>query len=95
MFFRLINHIFFLMVQCNKVDGKTCKCELEEPCIMYMVETIISNILKFVLGTISHAERDELRQFTRMPDTGRYLQIYIVNLDKHREIVGDVVLETI
>ena len=83
------------MVKCNKVDGKPCKCELEEPCIMYMVETITSNILKLILGTINQFERDELREFVQMPDAGRYIQIYIEELDKHREIIGVVVLETI
>ena len=83
------------MVKCNKVDGKACKCELAEPCIMYMVETIISNILKLVLGTINPFERDELREFVQMPDAGRYIEIYIEELDKHREIIGDVVLDTI
>ena len=83
------------MVRCNKIDGEPCTCELEEPCIKYMVETIVSNILKFVLGTITHAERDELQQFVRMPDAGRYLQLYIEELDKEREIVGDIILETI
>ena len=83
------------MVRCNKVDGEPCKCELEEPWIMYMVETIIRNILKLILGTITGFERDELREFVQMPDVGRYIQIYIEELDKHREIVGDVVLEII
>ena len=83
------------MVRCNKIDGEPCACELDEPCIKYMLETIISNILKFVLGTITHAERDELRDFVRMPDAGRYLQLYIEQLDKEREIIGDIVLNTI
>ena len=105
MFFLLINHVLFfrfsvnikktILLKYNQVDGKPCKCELEEPCIMYMIETIISNILKLILGTISRVERDELRQFIQMPDAGRYIQIYIEELDKHRDIVGDVVLETI
>ena len=83
------------MVKCNKIDGEPCSCELEEPCIKYMVTTIISNILKFVLGTITHGERDELRQFAQMPNAGDYLRLYMEELDKEREIVGDIVLETI
>ena len=83
------------MVRCNKIDGEPCKCELEEPCINYMVETITSNILKLVLGTISPVERNELREFVQMPDAGRYIEIYIQELDKHREVIGDVVLGTI
>ena len=83
------------MVKCNKVDGKPCKCELIEPCIMHMVETIISNILKLILGTINPFERDELRQFVQMPDAGRYIELYIEELDKYRVTTGDVVLDTI
>ena len=83
------------MVQCNKVDGHPCSCELAEPCVIYMVETIISNILKLIMGSITPFERNKLRQFVQMPDAGRYVELYIEELDKHREIVGGVVLETI
>ena len=142
------------MVKCNKIDGEPCGCELEEPCVKYMVQTIVSNIvkyvlqpvttadmdelqqfvqmpdagvylglyieelgkrrgeleepctsymvqtiviniLKFVLRTITQAERDELQQFARMPGAGVYLQLYVEELDKEREIIGDIVLETI
>ena len=142
------------MVKCNKIDGEPCSCELEEPCIKYLVQsitsniikyvlrtiatedidelqhfvqmpdaaiylglyveelskrrseleepytsymtqTIVINILRFVLRTITHAEREELEQFARMPDAGGYLRLYIEELDNEREIIGDIVLETI
>ena len=78
------------MVKCDKVDGNPCKCQLAEPCINYMVETIISNVLKLVLGTINPFETNELREFVQMPDAGRYIEIYIQELDKHRDVIGDV-----
>ena len=83
------------MVKCGRVDGNPCKCELADPCVNYMVETIISNILKLILETISPFERNELYEFVRMPNAGRYIEIYIQELDKHREVIGDIVLNTI
>ena len=83
------------MVRCDRIDGEPCKCELEEPCVKYMVQTIISNLIKFVLGTITHGERDELREFVRMPDAGKYLSLYVEEMDKERELLGNVVLERI
>ena len=78
------------MVKCDKVDGNPCKCELTEPCVNYMVETITSNVLKLVLGTISPFERNELREFVQMPDARRYLELYTHELDKQREVIHDV-----
>ena len=76
------------MVKCGRVDGDPCKCELTNPCVNYMVETIISNVLKIVLKEISQFERDELLEFVRMPDAGEYIKIYIEELDNHRGVIG-------
>ena len=139
------------MVKCNSIDGAPCSCDLEEPCIKYLVQsitnhtlkyviktittadidelqqfvqipdaaiylglyleqltkrrseepytsyvtqTIVINILKFVLQTITHGERDELEHFARMPDAGGYLRLYIEELDKERSAIADIILAT-
>ena len=76
------------MVKCGRVDGDPCKSELTNPCVNYMVETIVSNVLKMVLKEISQFERDELLEFVRMPDAGEYIKIYIEELDNHRGVIG-------
>ena len=81
------------MVKCDKVDGKPCKCELEDPCIIYLIQTIISNSLKLIMGTLNVFDREELRSVVRIPNAGRYVDIYLEELDRHREIVRDVILE--
>ena len=77
------------MVQCSKIDGEPCKCELVEPCVNYLVETLTSNILKLVLRTITPFELNELHEFTHMPDARRYLELYTHELDKQREVIDD------
>ena len=74
------------MVQCSKIDGEPCKCELVEPCVNYLVETLTSNILKLVLRTITPFELNELREFTHMPDARRYLELYTHELDKQQYV---------
>ena len=83
------------MVKCNKVDGEPCICELDKPPIKYMIETIVINLLKLVSGTITHGEWDELQLFVRMLNAGRYVRLYIEQLDRERDIIGDIILNTI
>ena len=89
------------MVKCGRVDGNPCSCELTNPCVNYMVETIISNILKVTLKEISPFERNELQEFVRMPDAGKYIGIYVEELDNHRRAIDstepciDYILETV
>ena len=89
------------MVKCGRVDGNPCKCELTNPCVNYMVETIISNILKLILKEISPFERNELHEFVRMPDAGEYIEIYVEELDNHRRVIDgaepciDYIIETV
>ena len=45
------------------------------------------------MGTINRYEREELRNAMRIPKAGRYIEFYLEQLDKHREIVSDVILE--
>ena len=81
------------MVKCDAVDGKPCKCELTKPCIIYLVESIVSNTVKLVLGVISEKERDELQTLTRIPNAKRYIELYLEELDKNREMVADNILK--
>ena len=78
------------MVKCGMVDGDPCKCELVNPCVNYMVETIISNVLKIVLKEISPFEKNELLEFVRMPDAGEYIAIYIKELDNDRGVADNI-----
>ena len=81
------------MVKCDKVDGKPCKCELEDPPVIYLIQTIISNSLKLIMGTINQFDREELREVMRIPNASRYIELYLEELDKHRELVSDIILE--
>ena len=72
------------MVKCNKIDGEPCSCEFEEPSIKYLVQSIVSNIVKYVLQTITTADIDELQQFVQMPDAAIYLGLYVEELIKRR-----------
>ena len=83
------------MVRCNAVDGYPCKCELTNPCVVYLIETILSNMLKLLLDTISNEEREELRAMTRIPNAKTYLKLYIKELDNHRNMTSDVILDMI
>ena len=76
------------MVKCGAVDGDPYKCELTNPCVNYMVETIVSNILKMMLEEISPFERNELHEFVRFVDAGEYVKIYAEELGNHRGITG-------
>ena len=81
------------MVRCDKVYGKPCRCELENPPVVYLIQTIISNSLKLIMGTLTQFDREELRTVVRIPNTGRYVELYLEELDKHRELVSDIMLE--
>ena len=81
------------MVKCDKVDGKPCGCELEDPPVVYLIQTIISNSLKLIMGTLTQFDREELRTMVRIPNAGRYVELYLEELDKHRELVSDIILE--
>ena len=81
------------MVKCDKVDGKPCVCELEDPPVVYLIQTIISNSLKLIMGTLTQFDREELRTMVRIPNAGRYVELYLEELDKHRELVSDIILE--
>ena len=72
------------MVKCGAVDGDPCKCELTNPCVNYMVATIVSNILKMILKEISPHERNELHEFVRLVDACEYVKLYAEDLDNHR-----------
>ena len=74
------------MIKCGTVDGDPCKCELANPCVNYMVERIVSNVLKMVLKEISPFERNELLEFVRLVDAGEYVKIYVEELDNHRGV---------
>ena len=55
------------MVKCNRIDGKPCKCELRDPQIIYLIQTLVLNTLKLLLGVLTNEERDELRTVARIP----------------------------
>jgi len=69
--------------------------EMKDQSISYMTETIVINILRFVLRTITNAERDELDRLVRMPDAAGYLRLYVEELDNERAAIGDIVLSII
>ena len=81
------------MVKCNKIEGKPCKCELGEPRVKYLIQTITRNTLKTLLGTITGSERLELRAAAQIPNAKIYLQMYLEQLDVNREYVYELTLE--
>ena len=81
------------MVRCDQVDGKPCSCELDDPPVVYLIQTIISNSMKLIMGTLTQFDRQELRDVVRIRDAGRYVELYLEELDKHREFVSDIILE--
>ena len=85
----------YIGIYVEELDNHRRAIDSTEPCIDYILETVISGILRLVMKTISPAERDELCKFVQMPSIGMHIRIYIENLDKHREVIGDVVLNTI
>ena len=80
------------MVKCNRIDGKPCKCELRDPRIIYLVQTIVANTLKLILGVLMDEEREELRTVTRIPNASAYLKLYLEELENNRESIADLVL---
>ena len=80
------------MVRCDKVDGQPCSCELEDPPVVYLIQTIISNSVKLVMGTLTQYDREVLRDVLRIPSVGRYVELYLEELDKHRELVSYIIL---
>ena len=80
------------MVKCSRIDGKPCKCELRDPHIIYLVQTIVVNILKLILRGLTVEEREELRTVTRIPNASAYLKLYLEELENSRESVADLVL---
>ena len=80
------------MVKCSRIDGKPCKCELRDPHIIYLVQTIVVNILKLILRGLTVEEREELRTVTRIPNAAAYLKLYLEELENSRESVADLVL---
>ena len=80
------------MVKCNRIDGKPCKCELRDPHIVYLLQTIVINTLKLICAALTNEERDELRMVLRIPHARRYLELYMEELENNRESVADLVL---
>ena len=80
------------MVKCNRIDGKPCKCELRDPHIIYLIQTIVLNTLKLLLGVLTNEERDELRTVTRIPHAKTYLELYMEEVKNNRDSVADLVL---
>ena len=80
------------MVQCKKIDGEPCSCDMEEPCTKYLVQSITCNLIKHVLQSINADDIDELQQFVRMPDAAAYVRLYIDVLVKRR---GEMVDQSI
>ena len=70
------------MVRCNSIDGAPCSCDLEDPCIKYLVQSITSHVLKYIIKTITVPDMDELQLFMQMPDAATYLQLYIDQLSQ-------------
>ena len=80
------------MVKCNRIDGKPCKCELRDPQIIYIIQRIVINTLKLLLGVLTNEERDELRTVTRIRHAITYLEMYMEEVKNSRESVADLVL---
>ena len=80
------------MVKCNWIDGKPCKCELKDPHIVYLIQTIVINTLKLIFGVLLDEEWNELRTVTRIPHARRYLELYMEELEDNREWIADLVL---
>ena len=78
------------MVQCNQIEGKPCKCQLDEPRIVYLIQTVIRNTIKLLFGTINSQERDELRTAVRMPNAKAYLEFCLEDLDVHRNMISEL-----
>ena len=81
------------MVRCNKIQGKPCRCELSEPRIKRLLQTITRNTLKTLLGNVTRAERDELRTAAQVPNAKAYIQLYLEELSNHRECLNELILE--
>ena len=80
------------MVRCDAINWNPCKCELESPEIQYLLESIISNLLKLVFRTITPEQFQELRELLHIPKARDYLQLYLINLDEHRDTVSQHIL---
>ena len=83
------------MVRCDAIDGKPCKCQLNKPEVIYLLESIISNLLKLVTGAITFEQKEELRVLVQMPNAWIYLQFYLDGLDDHRNRVADAILDMV
>ena len=56
---------------------------------------MVGSILKCVLKTITLAEKNTLHEFCRVTNARGYIDAYLEELDNHREIIGNIVLNTI
>ena len=79
------------MVRCNRVDGRPCKCDLSEPQIIYLLQTIVRNTIKHLLGTITRTEKLQLRAAVRRPNAKLYLEMYLEELTTHRNYIGELI----
>ena len=57
-----------------------------------MIQTIVINTLKLVLGVLTNEEKDELRTVTRIRHAGPYLKLYIEEVENDRDSVAYLVL---
>ena len=94
-FVRFVDAGEYVKIYAEELDNHRGITGSTESCTGYITDAVVSGILKAVLKTITPAERDELYKFAQMPDIDGYIKTYIKTLDKHREVIGDIVLNTI
>ncbi len=70
------------MVKCNRIDNKPCKCELGDPQVAIVLQTIVQSIFKLLLGTISSEDVRRLRAAVRSPNTRRYIILYLEQIER-------------
>ena len=70
------------MVVCGRIDGKPCRCDLDDLRIHRDIIKFISLVLKLLFRTISNRERLELHDLSRNATFRTYLCFYIEELDK-------------
>ena len=71
------------MVVCHRIDGKPCRCDLDDPRIYNLIENFTRLMLKLVLSTISNNEKVELHNLLRNRNLRTYLSFYVEELDNH------------
>ena len=70
------------MVVCPSIDGKPCRCELDDPIIHNQIQNFTRLVMKLLLSTISNHERLELRTLVCNRMFRTYLSFYVEELDK-------------